>query len=39
MTSVVVGLGVAAGVAAIYKVLTSNSGSVSIFNFRLSWGR
>ncbi len=38
MGTVVVGLGIAAGAAAIYKILTSKSGSVSIFTFRFSWG-
>ncbi len=38
MGTVVIGLGVVAGTAAIYKILMSKSGSLSIFTFRFSWG-
>ncbi len=34
-----VALGIIAGVAAVYKILTSRSGSFSFFNLKLQWGR
>lgn len=39
MSTAVIALGVAAGAVAIYKMLTSSSGSLSVFTFRMTWGR
>lgn len=39
MTTAVMAVGIAAGVAAIYKIITSSSGSISVFSFRMQWGR
>ncbi len=39
MSTAVMAVGIAAGVAAIYKMLTSSSGSLSVFTFRMQWGK
>lgn len=37
-STAIVALGLLAGASAIYKVLSSRSGSVKIFTFELKWG-